>query len=94
MLFHFTDDFHLCQFGDPVFFFILEGFQEGDDVVTVCPARIEIELYCFLAIDGYWFVVMDVNLDTIQLAVCPIAYQEIKDILSVSLIDEIIAAFV
>ena len=46
MLFHFTDDFHLCQFGDPVFFFILEGFQEGDDVVTVCPARIEIELYC------------------------------------------------
>ena len=34
------------------------------------------------------------NLYTIQLAVRPIAYQEIKDILSVSLIDEIIAAFV
>ena len=86
MLFHFADDIHLCQLVDPVIFFILEGFQEGDDVVTIRPARIEIELYCFLAIDGYWFVVMDVNLDTIQLAVCPIAYQEIKDILSVSLI--------
>ena len=94
MLFHFTDDFHLCQFGDPVIFFILEGFHEGDDVVTIRPARIEIELYCFLAIDGYRFVVMDVNLYTIQLAVRPIAYQEIKDILSISLIDEIIAAFV
>ena len=92
--FHFADDFHLCQFIDPVNFLFLEGFQEGNDVITVCPARIEIELYGFLAIDDHGLVVMDVSFHHIQHAIRPIAHQEVNDILSVVLLDEIIAAFV